>query len=123
MVGSPVRVPARADRHMDYCPHTDRHDSRVVSKHVGQWPKFTARRCVRPLAMVTTKGTESGQAIDIMRKNSPVHRRTTIKSRPDPMMLHAPPAQLSVTVNCTVSVLYIFVKLRKKKNALGAVNL
>ena len=36
------------------------------------------------------------------------------KFLPD-LMLHAPPAQLSVTVNCTVSVLYIFVKLRKNK--------
>ena len=31
---------------MDYCPHTDWHDSHVVSKHVGQWPKFTAWRKV-----------------------------------------------------------------------------
>ena len=54
--------------------------------------------------------------------NHPVHRRTMFKFLPD-IMLHAPPAQLSVTVNCTVSVLYIFVKLRKKINALGAVNL
>ena len=89
-------VSMRADRHMDYCPHTDRHDSRVVSKHVGQWPKFTARRCVRPLAMVTTKGTESGQA-RYMRKNQPVYQRITFKSQPDPMF-HAPPAHLSVSV-------------------------
>ena len=81
-----------------YCPHADRHDSRVVSKRVGQWPKFTARSGVRPEAMVTTKGTESGQARD-MRKNHPVHRRTMSKSPPDPM-LHSSPAYLSVSVLC-----------------------
>ena len=31
---------------MDYCPHIDWHDSRVVSNEVGQWPKFTAWRKV-----------------------------------------------------------------------------
>ena len=31
---------------MSYRPHTDRHDSCVFSKHVGQWPKFTAWRKV-----------------------------------------------------------------------------
>ena len=46
MVRTRVWVPARADRRMDYCPHTDWHDSRVVSKHVAQWPKFTAWRKV-----------------------------------------------------------------------------
>ena len=56
MVGSPVRVPARADRHMDYCPHTDRHDSHVVSKHVGQWPKFSAWR------KVSLTGGDGGKA-------------------------------------------------------------
>ena len=75
-----------------YCPHADRHDFRVVSKRVGQWPKFTARSSVRPEAMVATKGTKSGQ-------NHPVHGRTMFKSPPDPL-LHSSPAYLSVSVLC-----------------------
>ena len=90
MVRKWVRVPARADRGTDYYPHADRRDSRVVSKHVGQWPKFTARSGVRPEAMVATKGIEFGQPID-MRKNHLVQRRTMFKSPPGPM-LHASPA-------------------------------
>ena len=56
MVRTRVRVPARADRRMDYCPHTDWHDFRVVSKHVGQWPKFTAWR------KVSLTGGDGGKA-------------------------------------------------------------
>ena len=37
MVQTQVRVPARADRRTDYCPHTGWHDSPVVIIHVIQW--------------------------------------------------------------------------------------